>query len=114
MIYVPFPAAWICIFLAVFFLFFNTGPSNTALANVTLPNVRSTAFGLNIFVVHLFGDAISPSLIGAIRDRWNMNAGFLAVSGTMLIAGVLWLWGAKFLAADTLVVEKAVSRADQT
>ena len=105
MLYVRFPGAWICIFAAVFFLFLNSGPSNTALANVTLPAVRATAFALNIFVVHLLGDMISPPLIGAIRDRWNMNVAFLAVSVTMLIAGILWFWGAKFLAADTAVVE---------
>ncbi|HAF02398.1 MAG TPA: MFS transporter [Spartobacteria bacterium] len=105
MLYVRFPGAWICIFAAVFFLFLNSGPSNTALANVTLPAVRATAFALNIFVVHLLGDMISPPLIGAIRDRWNMNVAFLAVSVTMLIAGILWFWGAKFLAADTAAVE---------
>jgi MFS transporter, Spinster family, sphingosine-1-phosphate transporter len=107
MLYVPFPGAWICIFIAVFFLFFNTGPSNTALANVTLPSVRATAFALNIFVVHLLGDVTSPPLIGVIRDRSNMNIAFLVVSVTMLIAGVLWFWGAKFLARDTEAVETA-------
>jgi MFS transporter, Spinster family, sphingosine-1-phosphate transporter len=105
MLYVRFPFAWVCIFFAVFFLFFNTGPSNTALANVTLPKVRSTAFALNIFVVHAFGDMISPPLIGVIRDRWNMNIAFLGVSLTMLVAGVLWFLGAKSLAADTAAVE---------
>jgi MFS family permease len=33
-LYVPFPVAWIPMFIAIFFLFLNTGPSNTALANV--------------------------------------------------------------------------------
>jgi len=106
MLYVRFPGAWVCIFIAVFFLFFNTGPSNTALANVSLPNVRATAFAVNILIVHLFGDIISPPLIGAIRDRWNMNMGFLTVSGAMLIAGALWFWGTKFLPADTATVER--------
>jgi MFS family permease len=110
MLFVSFPAAWICIFVAVFFLFFNTGPSNTALANVTSPKVRATAFALNIFIIHAFGDAISPPLIGAIRDRWNMNMGFLAVSGTMLIAGILWFWGAKYLPSDTAAVEAATAK----
>ena len=36
----PFPLAWIVLFLAVFCLFFNTGPSNTALANTTPPAIR--------------------------------------------------------------------------
>ena len=109
MLYVPFPGAWICIFLAVFFLFFNTGPSNTALANVTLPKVRASAFALNIFIVHLLGDAISPPFIGALRDRWSMNFGLLAASGTILVAGILWLCGAKFLARDTQAVEAATN-----
>ena len=47
-LYIPFPAAWITMFLAIFFLFLNTGPSNTALANVSLPAVRATAFAANI------------------------------------------------------------------
>jgi hypothetical protein len=48
---------------------------------------------------------MSPPLIGAIRDRWNMNIGFLTVSGAMLIAGMFWFWGTKFLPADTAAVE---------
>jgi MFS family permease len=105
MLHIPFPGAWICVFLAVFFLFFNTGPTNTALANVTFPNVRSAAFGLNIFIIHLFGDAASPPLIGAIRDRSSMRIGFLVVSFAMIIAAILWFWGAKYLAGDTATVE---------
>ncbi|MFN2541376.1 MAG: spinster family MFS transporter [Chthoniobacterales bacterium] len=105
MLYVRFPGAWLCIFVAVFFLFFNTGPSNTALANVTMPSVRATAFALNIFIIHALGDALSPPLIGAIRDRWSMNAGFFAVSFSMLVAGILWFCGARFLARDTAAIE---------
>jgi ABC-type dipeptide/oligopeptide/nickel transport system permease component len=63
---VPFPAAWIFVFLAECFIFFNTGPSNTILANVTHPAIRAAGFALNIFVIHILGDAISPFLIGVI------------------------------------------------
>jgi len=107
MLYIRFPGAWVCIFFAVFFLFFNTGPTNTALANVTSPNIRATAFALNIFVIHLLGDMASPPLIGAIRDRWNMNVAFFLVSLTILFAGVFWFWGAKYLARDTAKIEEA-------
>jgi MFS transporter, Spinster family, sphingosine-1-phosphate transporter len=107
MLYIRFPGAWVCIFFAVFFLFFNTGPTNTALANVTSPNIRATAFALNIFVIHLLGDMASPPLIGAIRDRWNMNVAFFLVSLTILFAGVFWFWGAKYLARDTAAIESA-------
>lgn len=105
-LFVPFPWAWLMLFGAIFFLFFNTGPSNTALANVAPPSVRATAFALNIFVIHAIGDAISPPLIGAIAGRWNMNVAFLVVSAVILIAAVIWLWAARFLAEDTAHAER--------
>ncbi len=101
----PFPAAWVMMFIAIFFLFFNTGPSNTALANVTDPSVRATAFALNILIIHALGDAAAPPLIGVVADRTNMNVAFLVVSAMMLVAGVLWLWGTKFLPSDTAAIE---------
>jgi MFS family permease len=103
MLYVPFPWAWLVIFAACFCLFFNTGPSNTILANVTHPSIRASAFALNILVIHALGDVLSPLVIGAITDASgkNMNVAFLFVSVTVLLGGVLWLWGARYLARDT-------------
>lgn len=100
MLAAPFPWAWVLCFLAIFFLFFNIGPANTAIANVTSPSVRATAFAVNIFVIHALGDAISPPLIGAIADRWNLTVGFVVVSFAMAVAGILWLLGAKHLERD--------------
>jgi MFS family permease len=101
MLYVPFPWAWGVIFLACFCLFFNTGPANTILANVTHPSIRAGAFALNIFVIHAFGDAVSPLLIGLIADKSDMTTAFLFVAFMILLSGVLWLWGAKYLQRDT-------------
>lgn len=101
----PFPLAWISMFMAIFFLFFNTGPANTALANVTHPSVRATAFALNILIIHALGDAIAPPLIGAVADRTNMDVAFLVVTGMMSVAGLLWLIGMKHLAPDTAAIE---------
>ncbi|HWE93108.1 MAG TPA: MFS transporter [Tepidisphaeraceae bacterium] len=101
MLHTPFPAAWGVIFVAVFCLFFNTGPSNAILANVTHPSVRATAFAINIFVIHLLGDAISPTVVGWIADRAGMDAGFGFMAVVMAIGGILWLWGAKYLERDT-------------
>lgn len=94
LLYVPFPAAWILMFLAVFCLFFNTGPSNTILANVTHPSVRATAFALNIFIIHALGDAVSPPVIGWLSDHYSMNTAFLFVSLMMVVGGLFWLFGA--------------------
>ncbi|MDP9172532.1 MAG: MFS transporter [Planctomycetota bacterium] len=100
MLVVPFPYAWGCFFVAEFFLFFNTGPSNTILANVTHPSVRATAFAMNIFVIHALGDAPSPPLLGSIADHFGWNAAFCVVTALLAIGGVLWLIGSQFLAED--------------
>ncbi len=103
-LHTPFPAAWVFLFFAVFCLFFNTGPTNTALANVTHPAMRATAFAINIFVIHMLGDAISPPLIGWISDHTpgkNMNPAFTFVAFLVLVGGLLWLWAARYLGSDT-------------
>ena len=106
-LFIPFPLAWVFMFVAIFFAFLNTGPSNTALANVARPAVRATAFAMNILVIHLLGDVPAFPAIGYIGGHANMNIAFLTVSGMMLISGLLWIFGAKFLAKDTAVVERA-------
>jgi MFS family permease len=101
MLYVPFPWAWVLIFLACFALFFNTGPTNTILANVIHPSLRASAFALNILVIHALGDAISPMIMGLLADAYDMHVAFLFVSFLILLGGLLWLWGARYLARDT-------------
>jgi MFS family permease len=101
MLYVPFPLAWVFVFFACFCLFFNTGPTNTIIANVTHPAIRATAFAVNIFVIHALGDVISPVVIGIISDKYNMNTAFLVVGGMFLLSGILWALGARHLARDT-------------
>jgi MFS family permease len=104
-----FPYAWIFVFLTVFCLFFNTGPTNTILANVTHPSVRASGFALNIFIIHALGDAISPPIVGIFAGRKDLvffglsglPAGFLFVSILMLVGGLLWLWGTRYLERDT-------------
>jgi sugar phosphate permease len=108
MLKTPFPGAWVLVFFAIFFLFFNTGPANAALANVTPTSTRATAFALNILIIHALGDAISPPLIGWIAGQTSMNVAFLTVSATMVVASVFWLLGARYLARDT----EAVIRGD--
>ena len=103
----PFPwAVWVLIFLACFCLFFNTGPTNTILANVAHPSMRAAGFAFNIFVVHAFGDVISPLFIGLLNDWYgDMNKSFFWVGLMFLAAGAFWLIGTRFLQKDT---ERAV------
>lgn len=92
---------WVWLFITCFCLFFNTGPTNTILANVTHPSIRAAAFALNIFVIHAFGDVISPVIIGILSDRFSMTFAFMVVGAMFVLAGVFWLIGMKFLQRDT-------------
>ncbi len=118
-LYLPFPLAWVFVFLTCFCLFFNTGPSNTILANVTHPAIRAQGFALNILVIHLLGDAISPTIIGkiaavyAVDGKSNLTAGFFAVSLLILVGGVFWLIGTPFLARDTELAPKRLDVSSQ-
>lgn len=110
-LYIPFPMAWVAMFVAIFFIFMNTGPSNTALANVSLPAVRATAFAVNIFVIHALGDVQAFWLLGYIGGHTNMRVAFLFMSAIMFAAGLTWLVGIKYLPADTERVERAMASA---
>jgi MFS family permease len=101
MLRAPFPVIWVLVFVTSFCLFFNTGPTNTILANVTHPSLRAGAFALNIFVIHALGDVLSPVVIGIISDRYDMNHAFMVVGAMFLVAAVFWLAGARFLKRDT-------------
>lgn len=114
MMITPFPYAWGVLFAAVFCLFINTGPGNTILANVVPESLRSGGFALNIFIIHLLGDAISPPVIGWIADRTKtdtssgLGLGFVVVSAMLGIGGVVAWLGARHLERDT----KAASALD--
>jgi MFS family permease len=92
---------WTATFIACFCLFFNTGPMNTVLANVSHPAIRSSAFAFNILVIHALGDAVSPTIIGFIADHSNLDVGFGVVSFMFLASGIFWLSGTRFLQQDT-------------
>jgi MFS family permease len=101
MLWTPFPLAWVWVFLAEFCLFFNTGPSNAILANVTHPAIRATAFALNIFLIHAVGDALSPPLLGYIAGNFGWNTAFGVVTAVTAVGGILWIMGIRYLGADT-------------
>lgn len=107
-----FPLAWVYLFLAVFCLFFNTGPTNTILANVTHPSVRATGFAINILFIHLFGDVLSPPLMGYVAGYWNQDVSFILVSVMVLVGGVIWLCGTRYLAEDTARAPTRLSAAE--
>jgi hypothetical protein len=91
------PAAWAVpsLFLAEFFLFLNTGPLNAAVCNSVNGQVRATAVGLNLFIIHCFGDTFSPQLIGAISDRSNLSLALGVTLIALVVSSIILFNGAR-------------------
>jgi predicted MFS family arabinose efflux permease len=94
------------IFIAEFFLFLNTGPLNTVIINVTVPAVRAMAFAVNIFFIHALGDAVSPSILGWLSDRWDLRSALLVTPAAMALAGILCFVCGRFVVKDMALVER--------
>jgi MFS transporter, Spinster family, sphingosine-1-phosphate transporter len=88
------------IFCAEFFLFFNTGPLNTVIVNVTRPEMRAMAFAVNIFFIHALGDAVSPTMLGWLSDLWGLRSALLVTPFAIAVAAGFCFLGKRYIAAD--------------
>jgi MFS family permease len=85
-----FPTYIVWFFIAEFLLFLSTGPVNVVTVNVVPVGMRAMAMALSIFAIHLFGDAISPPIIGWLADVRGLATAVLIVPVAIAISGVLW------------------------
>jgi MFS family permease len=93
------PARWAVpsLFAAEFFLLLNTGPLNAAIVNSVSASVRATAVGLNLFIIHCFGDTFSPQIIGYLSDRTHsLNLGLGATLVFLVFSAIILRAGARF------------------
>jgi MFS transporter, Spinster family, sphingosine-1-phosphate transporter len=97
----PRPAIfWPAMFATLLLLFLNTGPLNGAMANVLPPELRARGFALYTVAIHLLGDALSPTLIGAASDVVGLRLPVLLCGLSVSLAGVVLLAGRHALVAD--------------
>ena len=82
--------------VAVFLIFLGTGPVNAATLNAVPADLRATAMAGQLFVIHVLGDAFSPKVIGIISDHSNLRYGLGATLVTMVIAAVIFFFGARY------------------
>jgi MFS family permease len=95
-IYIVGPAMYPAIFLGEFLLLLNTGPLNAALVNSVSARIRATAVAVNLFTIHLLGDAFSPTLIGWVSDRTNLQTGFFSAIVAVVLSATILFYGMRF------------------
>jgi len=62
--------SWVLICVGEVCMFFNWAPNGDILLYVIPPNCRATAEAIQILMIHIFGDAFSPFVVGAISDAY--------------------------------------------
>lgn len=82
------PLSIAALFVAETLLFLNMGPLNSAIVSVTRLETRSMAFAANILVIHLLGDAASPTLIGWGSDAFGLSRALLAACAALGVGGL--------------------------
>lgn len=83
-----------CVVFAQFFLWAYNSPVNALLVNSVEPGLRARAFGLSILCIHLFGDVLSPPLIGRISDATHsLETALIMVPIAVAAGGLVWIYG---------------------
>ncbi|MBV9182862.1 MAG: hypothetical protein JO356_16250, partial [Acidobacteria bacterium] len=55
-----------------------------------------SALAVNIFIIHIFGDVPSPTMMGWIADRHSLQAAFILPVMAMIISATILFYGARF------------------
>jgi MFS transporter, Spinster family, sphingosine-1-phosphate transporter len=82
--------------LGEFFLLLNTAPLNAAVVDSVGAKIRASAIAVNIFTIHILGDASSPWIIGWISDHHSLKLGFLVTIVAVAIGAVILFYGQRF------------------
>jgi MFS family permease len=93
---------------AAFFLNVYNGPTSAALQDVLPPDLRAAGGGLELALAHILGDVYAAALVGVISDSLGRALGGEQIGLALLItcpltligAGIVGIWGAKFYRAD--------------
>jgi MFS family permease len=85
-------------------LFMSTGPITSTIVNLVGPTERACAVALSVFMIHTFGDVISPPIIGHISDATSLGTAVMIVPVAVAVSAALWLLAAR---ADRLAQRPA-------
>ncbi len=110
-------------FITTVLVTFYTGPSTAATQDVAPSTLRASAVAVSLLIAHLIGDAFSPSIVGVLARAFDPTNGqhfaqnmaahdlslALLVSCTpaLLIAGLVGLFGARWMKADVAAAQEA-------
>jgi predicted MFS family arabinose efflux permease len=92
--------AYATFFLGMLLLFCNTSPVNALMVSCIPASIRATGTAVNVFVIHLLGDALSPEWVG------HRSAAFSAagMGRGEALARALWIAVPAIVASGAILV----------
>jgi MFS family permease len=78
---------------AEFAIFVSTSPINVVILQGVPEELRASAMALSIFAIHLFGDLISPPLIGKLSDTWSLGKALFVLPVALVLGTIAWWRG---------------------
>lgn len=77
--------------LGTFFMAWYYGPVVALIQDIVPSNLKATAYAFYIFFVHLFGDTLSPSVLGKLSDLSDLKTAFFLPVATNFIGALFFL-----------------------
>jgi MFS transporter, Spinster family, sphingosine-1-phosphate transporter len=87
---------WSCLLTSEILLFMNSGPVNLLLMESVPIAKRATALSLAVLVMHMFGDAISPPIVGYFSDLYGMKKAMMIIPFSFIACAIFWNFGRTF------------------
>ena len=100
-----------------------TGPSTAATQDVVPASLRASAVAVSLLFAHLLGDAFSPTLVGTLATNLDPTHGrhfvlgmagqdlstalLLTCTPALIVAGLVGLFGARWMQGDIAAAEEA-------
>ncbi len=111
--------------LSTLLLTLYTGPSTAATQDVVPSALRASAVAVSLLFAHLLGDAFSPTLVGVLATSFDPTHGHHFATGmagqdlsvallvtctpALVIAGLIGLFGARWMKSDIAAADEADS-----
>ncbi|MEJ2009377.1 MAG: MFS transporter [Acidobacteriota bacterium] len=82
---------FVCIFAASGSLAAYYGPTTAIIHDLTPRHAHAFAFGLYMFVIHFFGDAMAPAMVGFLSEVFNLRRALLLGVATNFFSALCFL-----------------------
>jgi MFS family permease len=92
---------WSATAIAEILVFLNVGPLTAVIVGVAAPSIRATAVAANILAMHLFGDAVSPWVVGVLSDRFGIRRALAIMPPMLVLSGILCLVAARYVSRES-------------